>query len=806
MVSMPANRRFAWAIVLALAALAPPLVWGAYRALSRMENDVVEWLPPQYDETQRFFRFLKHFDPDAFVLVSWPGCTLDDERVGRLAEAVVGAASLENSASKSRCFQRVVTGPSLLATLEAPPIELSRDEALRRLAGSLVGPDLRSTCVVFSMSEYGVYHMRDALDELRSAAQRECGLNADDLRMGGPPVDNVALDLAGQQSMLRVLGLSTSFGLLVCWWCLRHPRLIAMVAAVGLYTVALSLAALYFTGGVMNAVVLTMPALVYVAAVSGAIHLANYYREELPHVGPAQAPWRAVRLAALPLGLATLTTCTGLLSMTVSELAPIRTFGLYSALGTLLGLSCLLLLLPATLELWPVRGGAGTDDGAPAHAADAQPLGRWQPAADWILRRPKAAVLATVVLLAAALVGFPRIQTSVQIMRMFDDRAQIIRDYQWLEQRLGPLAPVEIVLRFEADNPLSFRERLGVVEATQKSVNRAPHVGSSLSAATFTPSREDQQRRAPRELSRGSLGRAARALTGGRPIDERVHDVRLERRRGDLIRTGFLREDDGAELWRITARVAALANVDYFQFEQQVRRAVAPLEQSLRDRGFTPPSITYTGVLPIVYQAQNSLLWGMIVGYLTDVALIVLAMAVAVRSFAAGWLLLLPSVMPAVAVFGAFGLCGVVVDMGTVMPPCVALGVTVDDVMHFLLQFRRSVQAGRDAKQATLDAYGHCGRAMYQSWAVLGLGNLAFAFSPFAPTQRFGLVMVTLLTVALWGNLVFLPALLQGPLGRLWVQQIRRRQTVLSATEDSLSTTAEIKDDAPRPLAAAREG
>ena len=77
-----------------------------------------------------------------------------------------------------------------------------------------------------------------------------------------------------------------------------------------------------------------------------------------------------------------------------------------------------------------------------------------------------------------------------------------------------------------------------------------------------------------------------------------------------------------------------------------------------------------------------------------------------------------------------------------------------------------SEQARR--RQAVELAYEGCGRAMVQSWGVIGLGLSVFALSSFIPTFRFGALMIGLLTVGLVGNLVFLPALLAGPLGR-WV-------------------------------------
>ncbi len=100
------------------------------------------------------------------------------------------------------------------------------------------------------------------------------------------------------------------------------------------------------------------------------------------------------------------------------------------------------------------------------------------------------------------------------------------------------------------------------------------------------------------------------------------------------------------------------------------------------------------------------------------------------------------------------------------MTPSVALGVTIDDVVHFLLWFRRGIEKGLDRRNAVLLAYQGCARAMYQSWGVIGLGLSMFALSSFTPTMRFGALMVALLTAGLVGNLLFLPALLTRSAGR----------------------------------------
>ena len=120
------------------------------------------------------------------------------------------------------------------------------------------------------------------------------------------------------------------------------------------------------------------------------------------------------------------------------------------------------------------------------------------------------------------------------------------------------------------------------------------------------------------------------------------------------------------------------------------------------------------------------------------------------------------------------GLAGIVVDTGTVMAPGVALGVTVDDVVHFMLMYRNGLKQGASRRDSIMMAYKGCARPMFQSWGVIGLGMSVFAMSPFTPTQRFGYLMVTLLTSALVGNLVVLPAVLASPLGALFGRRFQK--------------------------------
>jgi hypothetical protein len=104
------------------------------------------------------------------------------------------------------------------------------------------------------------------------------------------------------------------------------------------------------------------------------------------------------------------------------------------------------------------------------------------------------------------------------------------------------------------------------------------------------------------------------------------------------------------------------------------------------------------------------------------------------------------------------------------------LGVTVDDIVHFMLWYRKGIREGLNRHQSVMLAYRGCARPMYQSWGVIGIGLAVFSLSAFMPTRNFGIMMISMLTVAMAGNLLMLPAILAGPGGAIFAWGVRRKQ------------------------------
>ncbi|MEM7478956.1 MAG: hypothetical protein AAF483_28570, partial [Planctomycetota bacterium] len=201
----------------------------------------------------------------------------------------------------------------------------------------------------------------------------------------------------------------------------------------------------------------------------------------------------------------------------------------------------------------------------------------------------------------------------------------------------------------------------------------------------------------------------------------------------------------------------------------------------------------YTGVVPVVYKAQRTLLVSLIESVAWAFVLIAIVMTCLlsparsflsaflpsnmIRGMGSGAISMIPNVFPVVIIFGFIGwseqILGyrILVDIGTMMTASVAMGVAVDDTIHFLTWFREGLRRGLDRRDAIFVAYKHVAPAMTQTTIIAGLGLSVFALSTFTPTQRFGTLMLALLGAALVGDLIFLPALLASPLGRIFAMR-----------------------------------
>ena len=782
------QRRLAVGIPL-LVLLAFPAVIYSYRAITQLFNLPSAWIPADLPVRIDFDDFSRRFSVTDIVLAAWDGAELGSEQLDEVtrllqplakdptpaANVAVDAAPNPGQQLRGRAVEIVAnvakkldqppllwarSGTELLAAMTSAPANLSRASAIKRLSGSIVGPDEKQTALVLSLSADGNKNRRYVMKQIRLAIAAQLDVLPDAIAFVGGPYDGTVIDEASIRSVELYSPPSAILAALLCYFCLRSFVLTAAVTLIAVVGEGLVLAAVYFTGSPMNAVLIVLPPLVFVLTVSSGIHLSNYYLDalhEFPLATRAQAAAIAMRAGTLPCLLAASTTVIGLGSLVLVRLEPIRIFGMVAVMGLLITLALLLLILPGAMLFY---GGPRTvSDHELLHGPITESLAKRRRRQFTILfrrvlRHPIAVIATFIVSMMVMGIGLFRLDTSVNVPRMFDEEHSLRRQYDWFEKHVGPTINGEILIRFPADqldgDPI---DRLDLIRDAHIATARAQDVGGVLSAISFLPS-------VPK--GRGLSATANRSVIRAQLIDPQSSIRKLD----------HISRDEIAEVWRISFRLPTTTKSDHGPEVEAIVQTVRDAIVRPGDAGGVTlnPEVVITGSVEVGQVAGKILLRDLFTSFLSAFAVVAVVMMILLRSVLGGLLAMLPNLFPTITLFGYMGLTGLPLDIGSVMTASVALGIAVDDTIHLLSRFGSRTARGIPRRKAAWGSLQQCGMAMFQTTLVCGLSLLVYSLSDFVPTRRFAFLMFGLLTMALIGDLLFLPAILASRFG-VWMSR-----------------------------------
>jgi len=621
--------------------------------------------------------------------------------------------------------------------------------------------------VMVGLSPAGRADTDEALLAIRRVAA-DIGIAEESLHLGGRAVAGEELDTAVKQAAWdrshsimnlprrSVVLSSILVAIGLAFVMLKSFRLATFVLIAAVYSTFLAVAIVPLTNGSMNMVLVVMPALLAVLAVSGGIHVANYFKHAVRN-DPATAVVETVRMAKKPCVLAGVTTAIGLASLMTSPLVPVRDFGMYSAAGCLISLVIVLYGLPALLQFWPLR--AATID--QVHRSD------WRRYANVLVNCRALVIVASIVLFGGGAWGLQEFQTETKVIRYFPEQSTVVGDYRFLEDHLLGIVPVETIVRFDetARQQSPFLQRMELVREIGDNMRLHPEISGTVSLADFQPVSQP-----PGEGA--SFPQKARYFKRSHIIETRVKDgnensssafLAVAKTDADLHADGDNKlSREGDELWRITAQVSIMSDADYGKITTDLDEIA---QSTLKYHAGAAHVVT--GMVPVFLRTQQAVLDSLIVSFVLAFVTIGLVLAYLLKSPLCSLLTMFPNVLPVGVVFGLISWNGLSVDIGTMITASVALGIAVDGTLHLITWFQVGIREGKSRRDAVADALARCGPAMWQTGTTVALGLLVLSMADLLLVSRFGWMMASLVGMALVADLVFLPALLAGPLGAL---------------------------------------
>ncbi len=114
---------------------------------------------------------------------------------------------------------------------------------------------------------------------------------------------------------------------------------------------------------------------------------------------------------------------------------------------------------------------------------------------------------------------------------------------------------------------------------------------------------------------------------------------------------------------------------------------------------------------------------------------------------------------------------GYSIDIAGILTASVAMGIAVNDTLHFVNWYARRLALGDDRQQAIADTFASCAKAMFHTMLISCCSMLPFLFADFNPTRQFAVLMIAMMSSSILGDLLLLPALLLS----LWASASRRK-------------------------------
>jgi predicted RND superfamily exporter protein len=146
-------------------------------------------------------------------------------------------------------------------------------------------------------------------------------------------------------------------------------------------------------------------------------------------------------------------------------------------------------------------------------------------------------------------------------------------------------------------------------------------------------------------------------------------------------------------------------------------------------------------------------------GVLASIFSIGLLMMIGLRNIKIGLLSMIPNLLPLIVVAATTGLVWTDMDSDTLVILMMAIGIGVDDTIHFLTRLKTESARSSSRRMAIERTFSFAGRAIVMTTIILALGFLPMALSPYYSIGIMGSLLPLALIVAMAADLLLLPAM-----------------------------------------------
>lgn len=489
-----------------------------------------------------------------------------------------------------------------------------------------------------------------------------------------------------------------------------------------------------WSGILLTPISANAPTIILTLAVADSIHILVTLFYEMRHGKPKyEAIRESLRVNHQPVFITSVTTAIGFLSLNFSDSPPFRDLGNIVAMGVMSAYIYSVFFLPAIMAVLPLR----------VKVVSSSSNGLIDKLSDWVINNRDSLFWSMMIIIIVLSAKIPQIQIDEKFNEYFDTRYQFRGDNDYVTEHLTGFESIEYSLNAGDSGGVSNPAYLKKVDEFAQWYRKQPGV-MYVGTLTDTMKRlnknmhgdDEAYYRLPeeRDLSAQYLLLYELSLPFGLDLNNQINI--------DKSSTRF------------TAILESVSTQHALALEKRAQKWL---------RENAPPEMASHGASPLImfsHIAKRNI-DSMMIGNTLALLLISAILIAVLRSFKLGLISTVPNLVPMFMTFGLWG--WVVGEIGlavSVVAP-VALGIIVDDTVHFLSKFRRArIELGKTTEEAIRYSFHTVGPALFLTSLILVCGFLVLTFSGFRMNVQLGYMTTVSIIFALLADFLFLPTLI----------------------------------------------
>ncbi|NBV13696.1 MAG: hypothetical protein EBS07_06475 [Sphingobacteriia bacterium] len=484
-----------------------------------------------------------------------------------------------------------------------------------------------------------------------------------------------------------------------------------------------------------------IPPLIVVISIPNSVYLISKYHSEYRR---CKNKIKALVNVIHKIGIVTLminaNTAVGFLTLYFTEVVPLQEFGLIACLATMITYVISIVLIPGVFSLLPPPSEKNTQH------LDGKFIRQFISIIKNTVRHKRTSIyILTGLATGISIWGLFQLKAITYMVDDLPKEDQIYTDLRFMESHFKGVMPFEIIVDTKKNGGLRKTQILRKIEQLQEKLETYPEISKTRSVVDlFKTARMAFYGNNPEEFSLPSRDEMNFILSYYR---RQTGGVRKKNIMSAIVDTTFRKT-------RISGNIKDIGSIEMKILMTKVEKDIAEI--------FDKPEETetlVTGTTKIFIKANDylvsNLFWSLIATFL----LIAAQMYWLFKSWKVMVVSMLANLIPLIIIGGIMGFSGIPLKPSTVLIFGIAFGIAIDNTIHYLAKYRQDRKMGLNVMDSVMLSLDETGQGIIYTSLILLCGFIIFVASSFGSTVALGVLTSLTLFIALFSNLLFLPAM-----------------------------------------------